>query len=60
LTVGRLLPVYPNEQTFAVSNGMSQMGQRATSALLFDHLVGAGNEVLCQDKTDCAGGLEVD
>jgi len=34
--------------------------KKATSAHLFDHLVGAGNEVLCQGKTDCSGGLEVD
>jgi hypothetical protein len=28
LAVARLLPVCPDEQTFAVSDGMSQMGQR--------------------------------
>jgi hypothetical protein len=26
LAAGRLLPIYPEKQTFAVSEGMSQMG----------------------------------
>jgi hypothetical protein len=30
LAAGRLLPVYPEKQTFAVSEGMSQMGQFRT------------------------------
>jgi hypothetical protein len=26
----------------------------------FDHLVGPGNQVWWQGKTDCSGGLEID
>ena len=32
LAVGRLLPINPDEQTFAVSDGMSQMGHVQTHA----------------------------
>jgi hypothetical protein len=31
LAVDRSLPVYPDEQTFSVSDGMSQSGQRTKS-----------------------------
>jgi hypothetical protein len=32
----------------------------ATKHRLLDHLVGAGNQVWWQGKTDCSGGSEID
>jgi hypothetical protein len=49
----RLFPVYPKQQTFPVSVGMSQMGPDSDSPQqqlrLFDHFVGAGE----QKMRDC-------
>jgi hypothetical protein len=41
LAVDRSLPVYPDEQTFSASEGMSQTGHKATFAASLNHLVGA-------------------
>jgi hypothetical protein len=51
LAVRRPLPVYPDEQTSSESVGMSQTCHNRTHAaqqyaLLFDHLVGAGDQLL--------------
>src|SRR5215211_8780693 len=56
----RPLPVYPGKRTSSVSVGMSRMCQQRKLALLFDHLVGAGEQVLWDFEAQRFGGMEVD
>jgi hypothetical protein len=63
-TVWRPFPLYPDEQSFSHSVGMSQTCQQEThaplqTASLFDHLAGAGNqcrwhfEAACYRDSEC-------
>jgi len=61
LAVGRLLPINPDEQTFAVSDGMSQMGQQRKSVAA-DSLGTPGGtpESWCRRPLACARTLRRD
>jgi hypothetical protein len=60
LTAGRSLPVFPDKQTFSVSVGMSQTGQKATEELsftLFDQLVRYREQGVRHRHSERARGL---
>src|SRR5262245_58662498 len=60
LHCNRPCPLYPHKRTFAVQTPISAMGQKRTSSHLFNHLVGADEQIVRNFKTECLGGLEVD
>jgi hypothetical protein len=50
----------PSNRIYLVTAGMAESGQKATSVLLFDHLVGKLLQRERQVEADGLGGLEVD
>jgi len=53
-------PLYSRKRTSLSAIAISALYQKQTLSASFDHLVGAGNKVLWQGKTDCSGGSEID
>src|SRR5262245_15585384 len=51
--------LYPRKRTHAVQQRMSALGQKRTSATLFDHLVGIRKEGGWYVETECFGGGQV-
>jgi hypothetical protein len=54
------LPVYPGKRTSADRPAWSVSCQNRKSRGLFDHLIGAGEHSLRNNKAERFGGLEVD
>src|SRR6266436_2229771 len=60
LATSELLPLFPNEQTFSGSVGMSQTCQKPKWHALFEHLVGASKQHRRNTQSNRSGRLEVD
>src|ERR1700720_2545511 len=53
-------PLYTQERTFIAAIGMSALGQKRTSAALFDHLIGAGEKGFWNCNAEHFGGPKID
>ena len=53
-------PLFPRKRTFVHEIGMSALGQKQTSADLFDHLVGQHEEVVWHFDPERPRGGEID
>jgi len=52
-------PLYPQKRTSELGHGMSALCQKRTSAQLFDHLVGGGEQCGRDRQSKRLGGFEV-